>query len=264
MLARNILNYDGVGNRLTRVVGGTTETYAYAGAANRVATITAGANTRSFSYLASGQVSQDVRDASHTYTFAANDNGRNASAALNGTTAGAYLYNAFEQRVQKTVGSAVTQFVFDRFGHLLAEANGSGAAQKEYIWLDDVPVAVVDDSGAAPVLYFIHTDQLGTPQKITDAAAVDRLGRRVRPVRQPAIRRRRRRLEHLDLEQFHLGRRPVALQPALPRPIRRRRDRPQPELVPRLRSDHRAIYPERSDGVRGLARTPTSTSLAIR
>ncbi len=159
--------YDGVGNRLTRVLGGATETYAYTTGANQVATITTPSNTRSFSYLASGQVSQDVRDSADTYTFAANDNGRNASAALNGTTAGAYLYNAFEQRVQKTVGSAVTQFVVNRFGHLLAAANGSGAAQKEYIWLDDVPVAMVNDTAAAPVLYFIHTDQLGTPQKVT-------------------------------------------------------------------------------------------------
>ena len=53
-------------------------------------------------------------------------------------------------------------------------------------------------------------DQLGTPQKITNASADHRLGRRVRPVRQCAVRRRRRRLEHLDLEQFPLGRRPVA------------------------------------------------------
>ncbi len=156
-----------MGNRLTRVVGGTTETYAYSSTANQIATITSSGNTRSFSYLASGQVLADVRDPTNTYTFTANDNGRNASAALNGTTAGAYLYNAFEQRVQKTVGAATTPFVLDRFGHLLAEANGSGAAQKEYIWLDDVPVAVVDDTGAAPVLYFIHTDQLGTPQKVT-------------------------------------------------------------------------------------------------
>ncbi len=162
--------YDGVGNRLTRVLGGTTETYAYATAANQVATITTSSNTRSFSYLASGQVSQDVRHSADTYTFAANDNGRNASAALNGTTAGAYLYNAFEQRVQKTVGSAVTQFVFDRFGHLLAEANASGTTQKEYIWLDDVPVALVDNTGTAPRLYFIHTDQLGSPQKLTGPA----------------------------------------------------------------------------------------------
>ena len=80
--------YDGVGNRLARVVGSTTDTYAYSSTANRIATITTGSNVRSFSYLASGQVSGDVRDTSHTYTFAANNNGRSATAALNGTTAG--------------------------------------------------------------------------------------------------------------------------------------------------------------------------------
>jgi RHS repeat-associated protein len=159
-----------VGNRLTRVIGTTTDTYAYSPTANRIGTITTGSNVRTFGYLASGQVSSDVRDASHSYSFTANDNGRNASAALNSTTAGTYVYNAFEQRVQKTAGGVTTQFVYDRSGHLLEEANASGATQKEYIWLDDMPVAVVDDTGASPVLYFIHADQLGTPQKITDGS----------------------------------------------------------------------------------------------
>ncbi len=163
--------YDGVGNRLTRVVGSTTDTYAYSSTANQISTVTTGSNVRSFTYLPSGQVSQDVRDPSDTYTFAANDNGRNASASLNSSTVGSYLYNAFEQRVQKVAGGVTTQFVFDRFGHLLEEANASGVVQKEYIWLDDLPVAMVDDTGSSPVLYFIHTDQLGTPQKITDASA---------------------------------------------------------------------------------------------
>jgi RHS repeat-associated protein len=34
-----------------------------------------------------------------------------------------------------------------------------------------VPVAMVDDTGASPVTYYIHTDQLGTPQKMTDGSA---------------------------------------------------------------------------------------------
>jgi YD repeat-containing protein len=159
-----------VGNRLTRVIGTTTDTYAYSPTANRIGTITTGSNVRTFGYLASGQVSSDVRDASHSYSFIANDNGRNDSAALNSTTAGTYLYNAFEQRVQKTAGGVTSQFVYDGAGHLLEEANASGVAQKEYIWLDDMPVAMVDDTGSSPVLYFIHTDQLGTPQKITDGS----------------------------------------------------------------------------------------------
>ncbi|HEV2561617.1 MAG TPA: hypothetical protein VGT78_05695 [Rhizomicrobium sp.] len=40
-----------------------------------------------------------MRDPSHT--FAANDNGRNASASLNCSAPDTYLYNAFEQRLQK-------------------------------------------------------------------------------------------------------------------------------------------------------------------
>jgi RHS repeat-associated protein len=42
---------------------------------------------------------------------------------------------------------------------------------REYIWLDNRPVAMVDDTGASPVVYYVHTDQLGTPQKITDGSA---------------------------------------------------------------------------------------------
>jgi RHS repeat-associated protein len=47
----------------------------------------------------------------------------------------------------------------------------TGAVQKEYIWLDDLPVAMVIVSGSSAGIYFIHTDQLGTPQKITDSSA---------------------------------------------------------------------------------------------
>jgi hypothetical protein len=84
---------------------------------------------------------------------------------------GSYLYNAFEQRVQKVAGGVATQFVFDRSGHLLEEANGSGTVQRDYIWFDNVPVAMVDDTGTSPVSYYIHTDQLGTPQNMTDGSA---------------------------------------------------------------------------------------------
>jgi uncharacterized protein RhaS with RHS repeats len=65
----------------------------------------------------------------------------------------------------------VTQFVFDASGRLLEEADSTGAAIREYIWLDNVPVAVVDDTGASPVIYYVHTDHLDRPQKMTDASA---------------------------------------------------------------------------------------------
>ena len=46
--------------------------------------------------------------------------------------ADSHLYNAFEQRVQKVAGGVTTQLVFDRFGHLLAEADASGTAKPNY------------------------------------------------------------------------------------------------------------------------------------
>jgi RHS repeat-associated protein len=161
-----------VGNRTSRVVGGTTDTYATFGTSNRINTITTGSNVRSFTYLPTGQVSGDTRDPSDAYVYTYNQTGRLASAALNGSTVGTYLVNGLEQRVAKTVGSTTTHYIFDRFGHLLCEANGStGAIQKEYIWLDDLLVAEIDDTGSSPVMYYVHTDHLGRPQKMTDATA---------------------------------------------------------------------------------------------
>ena len=165
-------SYDGVGNRLSRSANGLTDTFAYSSTSNRLNSVTsASGNVRSFTYAASGQVSQDVRDASNTYTFTVNANGRNAGALLNGTTVGSYLYNAFGQRVQKLAGGITTQLLFDRAGHLSEEADGSGVALRDYIWLDDLPVAMVDDTGSSPAIYYIHTDQLGTPRKMSDASA---------------------------------------------------------------------------------------------
>jgi RHS repeat-associated protein len=77
-----------------------------------------------------------------------------------------YAYNYLGQRAAKTASSAITQFVYDGIGQLLAENNGAtGAAQTEYVWLDDMPLALVTGGN----LHFIHTDHLGTPQKATDA-----------------------------------------------------------------------------------------------
>ncbi len=167
--------YDSVGNRLTRVLGSSTDTYSISSTSNRitsVVTTSPGSNVRTFSYLPTGQVSGDTRDPSDAYVYNYNQTGRLTSATLNGSTVGTYLVNGLEQRVAKTVGSTTTHYVYDRFGHLLCEANGStGAIQKEYIWLDDLLVAEIDDTGSSPVMYYVHADHLGRPQKMTDATA---------------------------------------------------------------------------------------------
>jgi RHS repeat-associated protein len=111
-----------------------------------------------------------VRDASDTYTYGYDQDNRLVTASLNGSVVGSYLTNAFGQRAVKSASGVTTHFLYDTFGHLIAEANGAtGAILREYVWLDNMPVALVDETGASPVIYYIHTDQLGTPQKVTDA-----------------------------------------------------------------------------------------------
>jgi RHS repeat-associated protein len=63
----------------------------------------------------------------------------------------------------------VTHFVQDLNGRLVYEATGRGAPLREYIWLDDIPLAVFADlDTATPQLYFVHPDHLNRPLRMTD------------------------------------------------------------------------------------------------
>ncbi|HYD46949.1 MAG TPA: RHS repeat-associated core domain-containing protein, partial [Terriglobales bacterium] len=168
-------DYDLVGNRTQRVIDtGTvmTETYTYGSTSHRLSSVTVGSAIRDFTYTAAGSVSADDRF-STGFTFAYNHNGRMASVSDVGGTVATYLYNAREHRVAKTVGSMTTHFVYDAAGHLIAESDGAtGDVLKEYIWLGDTPVALIDHTGSARETYFIHADHLGRPQKITDDSQI--------------------------------------------------------------------------------------------
>jgi RHS repeat-associated protein len=88
--------------------------------------------------------------------------------------AGTYGYDYLGRRVWRTVvGSSATvqtHYIFDEAGHLLAEHNGAtGAVLREYVWLDDTPLAMIDSTGTSPATYFIHTGQIEEPLVMTDA-----------------------------------------------------------------------------------------------
>ena len=56
-------------------------------------------------------------------------------------------------------------------GDLLVEADDTGQTLREYVWLDDMPLAVVSDvNTASPNLYFVHADHLDTPVRMTDGS----------------------------------------------------------------------------------------------
>ena len=82
----------------------------------------------------------------------------------------AYAYNALGQRVAKTVSGVTTRFVYGLDGKLLAELSATGAVQREYVWLNGLPLAVLgvpDGATPSPVVF----DQIVDNQPATSLAA---------------------------------------------------------------------------------------------
>jgi RHS repeat-associated protein len=128
-----------------------------------------------YTYTSNGSVASENCGTS-TETLSYNNAGRNSQIQTTSTSApgvsnsvtASYQYNALGERVLKTVGSTVTSYTYDGSGNLLAESNGStGALNQEYVWLNGLPVAQIEANGT---IYYIHTDQQGTPQKMTDSS----------------------------------------------------------------------------------------------
>jgi len=68
----------------------------------------------------------------------------------------------------------VVIFHFDLKGRLIAETDAAGQTLREYIYLNDRPLALVVDSNGGNLcgitgLYYYHVDHLNTPKKLTDA-----------------------------------------------------------------------------------------------
>ena len=153
--------------------GGSTSTDSatYAATSNRLLSVARGGQSRSLGYDGSGNVPADTRFDGTAFGYGYDGDGRLATVTRNALPEASYGYDAFGRRVLKTAGGVTTHFMHDSDGHLLAEATGAGATTTEWLWLGDTPLAVVADvDTASPRLLWFHTDQLGTPQKLTDQA----------------------------------------------------------------------------------------------
>ena len=124
---------------------------------------TAGVLDRTYGYDAAGNTTSDG-----SKTFVYNDAGRMTSATNVGMTT-SYLYNALGQRVQKSNSNGTTNFVYDEAGHLLGEYDQNGALIQELVYLGGIPVATIrtDQGGSGVGVFYIHTDHLNAPSKIT-------------------------------------------------------------------------------------------------
>ena len=84
-----------------------------------------------------------------------------------GSTSINYIYNALWQLIEKNVGGATTILMYDEAGHLLGEYASTGGLVQETIWMGDVPVATLRPNGTSVTVYYVHTDQLNAPRKVT-------------------------------------------------------------------------------------------------
>ena len=127
---------------------------------------------RNLSYRTGGDLYQDATVSGTTYTYAYNARKRLVQITAGSTVAATYGYDFLEHRIWRSVtGATPIHYIFDQGGHLIAEHNGNtGAVIREYIWIDDMPVAVIDKSSGTAVTYYIHTGHLNEPQVMTNAS----------------------------------------------------------------------------------------------
>jgi YD repeat-containing protein len=130
--------YDAVGNRRSKTVGAATDTLVYSAASNRIATLTpATGPARSFIFDANGST---TNDGVNTYAYDVRGRMVQATSVIGATN---YQLNALGQRIRKTNSQGDTVFHYDTWGHLIAETGPAGALKREFIYLGDIPVGVV-------------------------------------------------------------------------------------------------------------------------
>ncbi len=149
--------YDAIGNRTAK----NATSYTYPSTSSRLSDIGATAITTD----AAGNITADA-----TRTYVIDAAGRLEQVKISGSTVGAYIYNANNQRTQKTASSIVTHYVYGLGGLLYGEYDNTGALIREYVYMNGQPLAQIE---SGEVLTYIHTDHLGTPRYATDSTGAE-------------------------------------------------------------------------------------------
>ncbi len=135
---------DGGGDRISSNVSGAFSALSYVPGTHRLSSIS-GAIERSYTYDPAGNT---LADGVRTWVYGGN--GRPAQVTSGGVTTG-YAFNALGQRVKKSSSQGGTLFFYDETGRAMGEYSLSGAPVSEYIWLEDLPVAVIAAQPAASI-----------------------------------------------------------------------------------------------------------------
>ncbi len=155
------VTYNHTGDRLSKAGSGlATGNYGYNPGTHQL--IATGTDTRSVD--ANGNTTA-ITQAGNSYSFSYNNRNRLSAAQVNAGMFATYLYNANGERVAKTVNNATERFSYDEDGQLLGEY---GITNRDYVWLEDIPLANIDMQGGSTSIAYVTADHQGTPRAITD------------------------------------------------------------------------------------------------
>ncbi|MDX8525898.1 RHS repeat-associated core domain-containing protein [Mesorhizobium sp. MSK_1335] len=166
---------DGVGNitQRTVTVGGVTsvDTYSLQADSNRLTGIVTGVTpSRSFQSDFAGNTTQDVTvSPALTKDYIWNNAGQLKEAKVGGVSKGTYVYDYLSRLVSRTLPAFSTiHTVHDLDGNVIAEYSSTGTLLREYVWLEERPLAVIDSTVSPAATYWVQTDQLERPVMMTD------------------------------------------------------------------------------------------------
>ncbi len=129
-------DYDRNGNRKSVFQSTTTENYEYFPSSNQLDKI--GNND-----FVRDEAGNRRFDKNGEREFVYNKAGRLTQVIENGQVIATYTYSAQGQRVRKVTPGTTTHFHYDANGNLLEESNGLGNVLRTYVYLNNMPVAIV-------------------------------------------------------------------------------------------------------------------------
>ena len=155
------VTYNQTGDRLSKAGSGlATGTYSYNPNTHQL--VATGSYARSVD--ANGNTTA-ITAASGNLGFGYNDRNRMILAQVAGSSVASYTFDALGERIGKAAGTASESYSYDEDQQLLSE---QGATNRDYVWMDGIPVANVDTTGTTSTLAYVTADQLGTPRAIAD------------------------------------------------------------------------------------------------
>ena len=166
-------NYDPWGNLTGMGANGATAytiniamTGGYGGGApltNRILSVVENGQTLAHTYDAAGNLTNDGEK-----TYAYDAAGRMTS--VNGGALGSFGYNGDGKRVKKVESGATTYYVNSSvLGAALFELNGTGVVNRVHVTAGGKEIAQLATDGG---FYWLHTDHLGTPRRMTNSTGV--------------------------------------------------------------------------------------------